>query len=183
MGERVERLRELIRERSFRPQGDFTLASGKASDCFFDMKQTMLDPEGSDLLAEIFLERIADEDTDYIGGVAMGAIPVVSVICLKSRTTGRPRKAFFVRKEGPKTHGMEKDLEGYGPPAGGEALVFEDVTTTGASAMVAVKRLRLDGCSVKTIYTIVDRLEGAEANLAKEGIQLKPLFTRDDFYA
>lgn len=180
MPERVERLRELIRERSFRAQGDFKLSSGKASDCFFDMKPTMLDPEGINLLADAFLDRIADEEAVHIGGVAVGAVAVVSAMCAKSYGRNTGRKAFFVRKEA-KPHGMRKQIEGCPPPAGAEALVFEDVTTTGGSAMVAVNALREAGCTVKVVYTIVDRLEGAEARFAEEGIRLVPLFTKDDF--
>ncbi len=178
----VERLRALIREKSFRARGDFTLASGKPSGFFFDMKPTMLDPEGSTLLAEAFLERIADEEADHIGGVAVGAVALVAAICTRSRDSRRPRKAFFVRKE-VKGHGMGKQIEGCPPAKGAEALLFEDVTTTGGSAMAAVDALREAGCEVRTVYTIVDRLEGAQARFASEGIRLVPLFTREDFTA
>ena len=180
MDERVERLRELILEKSFNADGGFTLSSGKPSDCFFDMKPTMLDPEGINLLADVFLRRIADEKADHIGGVAVGAVALVSAICTKSFGSGRPRKAFFVRKEA-KPHGMRKQIEGHPPEAGSEAILFEDVTTTGGSAMVAVDALRDIGCEVKTIYTIVDRREGAGARFDKIGIQLVPLFTKDEF--
>ena len=100
----------------------------------------------------------------------------------KSFGSGRPRKAFFVRKEA-KPHGMRKQIEGHPPEAGSEAILFEDVTTTGGggSAMVAVDALREIGCEVKTIYTIVDRREGAGARFDKIGIQLVPLFTKDEF--
>ena len=174
-----ERLRELILEKSF-STGDFTLSSGKGSDCFFDMKPTMLDPEGINLLADAFLKLIADDDADHIGGVAVGAVAVVSAVCALSYGGDRPRKAFFVRKQ-PKPHGMEKQIEGHVPATGGKVILFEDVTTTGRSAMVAVDALREKGCQVETVYTIVDRLEGAEANFAKHGIRLIPLFTRQDF--
>ena len=100
--------------------------------------------------------RIADEEADHIGGVAVGAVAVVSAICAKSFGSRRPRKAFFVRKEA-KPHGMRKQIEGHPPGEGSEAILFEDVTTTGGSAMVAVDALRKIGCEVKTIYTIVDR--------------------------
>ena len=177
---RVEQLRELIQEKSFNVGGDFALSSGKASDCFFDLKPVMMDPEGIHLLTDIFLRRIADEETDYIGGVAVGAVPIVSAICAMSFYGAHPRKGFFVRKEW-KQHGMRKRIEGNPPDKGSEALLFEDVTTTGESAMVAVGALRGIGCRVNTLYTIVDRSEGAEVLLAKAGIQLVPLFTKDDF--
>ncbi len=173
-----ERLRGLIAERAL-STGQFTLASGTGTGYFFDMKQVMLDPEGLTLIAEAFLERIRDEQADHIGGIAMGAVPIVAAVCAFSRATARPRRAFFVRKE-TKDHGTERRVEGY-LPEGGEVLLFEDVTTTGGSAMIAVEAARAAGCRVETLYTVVDRLEGAEANLAREGIRLAPLFTRDDF--
>ena len=174
-----ERLLELIKEKSL-TRGDFTLASGEDSDYFFDMKRTMLDPDGINMLAEAFLECIADEEATHIGGVAMGAVPVVSAMCLQSQATDRPLRAFFVRKIA-KDHGMRKQIEGYIPEKGEVVLLFEDVTTTGGSAMVAVEALREAGCQVDTLYTVVDRLEGAATNLEKEGIRLVPLFTKNDF--
>lgn len=180
MDARVERLRELIRGRSFHAGGGFALSSGKISDCFFDMKPTMMDPEGINLLADVFLHRIAGQEADHIGGVAVGAVALVSAICAKSLKSGHPRKGFYVRKEA-KPHGMRRQIEGCPPDEGSEALLFEDVTATGGSAIVAVDALLRIGCKVKTIYTIVDRMEGAEARFAKRGIQLVSLFTKDDF--
>ncbi len=172
------RLRALIAERAL-SAGTFTLASGAAAGYFFDMKQVMLDPEGLVLIAEAFLERIAVDPADHVGGIAMGAVPIVAAVCALSQATPRPRRAFFVRKE-TKDHGTKRRIEGY-LPEGGEVLLFEDVTTTGGSAMIAVEAARAAGCQVRTLYTVVDRLEGAEANLAHEGIRLAPLFTRADF--
>ena len=172
------RLRDLIEEKSL-ARGDFALASGRSSGYFFNMKTTMLDPEGLNLIADAFIGRIAGESAGHVGGIAMGAVPIVSAICAKSLATPLPRRAFFVRKER-KDHGMERQVDGY-LPAEGEVLLFEDVTTTGGSAMIAVEAVRQAGCTVRTLYTVVDRLEGAEANLAREGIRLDALFTRDDF--
>ncbi|MCY4502905.1 MAG: orotate phosphoribosyltransferase, partial [Alphaproteobacteria bacterium] len=114
-----ERLRDLIAERAL-STGQFTLASGTGTGYFFDMKQVMLDPEGLTLIAEAFLERIRDEQADHIGGIAMGAVPIVAAVCAFSRATARPRRAFFVRKE-TKDHGTERRVEGY-LPEGGEVL-------------------------------------------------------------
>ena len=76
----------------------------------------------------------------------MGAVPIVAAVCALSRATPRPRRAFFVRKE-TKDHGTERRVEGY-LPDGGEVLLFEDVTTTGGSAMIAVEAARAAGCRV-----------------------------------
>ena len=123
-----ERLRDLIAERAL-STGKFTLASGTSAPYFFDMKQVMLDPEGLTLIAEAFLERIREQPARHIGGIAMGAVPIVAAVCALSRATPRPRRAFFVRKQA-KDHGTERRVEGYLPESG-EVLLFEVVTTSG----------------------------------------------------
>ena len=175
-----ERLRDLIAERAL-STGEFTLASGAGTQYFFDMKQVMLDPEGPGA----HRRGVSGADRRGAGGPYRRhrhgrGYPSWRRSARFSRATPRPRRAFFVRKE-TKDHGTERRVEGY-LPEGGEVLLFEDVTTTGGSAMIAVEAARAPrGCRVETLYTVVDRLEGAEANLAREGIRLAPLFTRDDF--
>ncbi len=173
-----DRLHALISEQAL-SRGRFVLASGATTDFFVDMKPVMLDPEGLSLLAETFLEKIAAERADHIGGVAIGALPVVAAICVLSHRTERPLRGFFVRMQA-KGHGTGRRVEGW-LPRGGEVLLFEDVTTTGGSALIAVEAARAAGARVETLYTVVDRREGAEANLAREGVRLVPLFTRLDF--
>jgi orotate phosphoribosyltransferase len=68
------RLAEIIRKRSF-GRGEITLASGRKSDFYFNLKPTMLDPEGAALLAELTYEALRDDNVDYIGGLEMGAVP------------------------------------------------------------------------------------------------------------
>ena len=111
-GTKRERLRQVIKQLSFRNDRTFTLASGRTSTIFFDLKPTMLDPEGIDLLADLLLARIAGIDADYIGGLAMGAVPVVVAAVLKSRATARPLRGFWVRKE-QKDHGAAKRADGH----------------------------------------------------------------------
>ena len=136
------RLRDIIRERSLLTAGSFTLASGRASSLFFDMKPAMLDPEGANLIADAVLDRLDEPELDAVGGLVMGAVPIVAVVCAKSferRLLGR----FFVRKE-VKDHGTAKLIEG-NLPRGARAVVLEDVTTTGGSASRAVEAVRSAG--------------------------------------
>jgi orotate phosphoribosyltransferase len=98
---------------------------------------------------------------------------------MKSNDRGRRIDAFFVRKE-VKDHGTAKLIDG-NFAAGSKVVILEDVTTTGGSAMKAVKAVRDQGGKVDKIVTIVDRLEGARENLKKEGLELVSLFTNDDF--
>lgn len=175
-GTNWERLREIIARESFR-QGSFRLSSGKLSRFFFDMKKTMLHPEGANLIADAILDKLED-DVDGIGGLVMGAVPIVAVVCAKSYQR-RPIKAFFVRKEA-KDHGTGEQIDGYAEK-GTRVVLVDDVTTTGGSVLMAVKAARQRGCAVDTVITVVDRCEGAEAALDAEGIRLIPLFKRTDF--
>jgi len=174
------RLRDVIREKSFSAGGDFKLASGAGSTFYFDMKKTMFDPEGVALIADVLFETIRNDGIDQVGGLEIGAVPIATAVAMRSWPE-RPIRAFFVRKEA-KGHGTNKLIDGQYAD-GGKTVLFEDVTTTGGSVMKAVNAVRERGGKIAKIVTIVDRLEGAKANLAKEGIELVAIFTKDDFAA
>lgn len=173
-----ERLREIIRARSLLRDRDFQLAGGGSSNYFFDMKKTMFDPEGAALLADLLFAMIENQPVDYVGGLETGAIPIVAALCARSWPT-KPLKGFFVRKE-TKGHGTDQTIDGL-IGRGGNVILFEDVTTTGGSVMQAVARAREQDCRILEVVTVVDRLEGAVANFAKQDIPFRSLFTRDDF--
>jgi orotate phosphoribosyltransferase len=176
--EQRQRLLAIIRDKSLLHDRDFRLASGQASNYFFDMKKTMFDPEGAALLADLLFERIRGEEADYIGGLETGAIPIVAQLCRRSWPE-KPLKGFFVRKQG-KGHGTDRLVDGC-LEEGGRVILFEDVTTTGGSVMQAVVEAQAMGCTVVKIVAIVDRLEGAAQNFAEKGLRFEALYTRDDF--
>src|SRR3979409_1039430 len=97
------RLAEIIRKRSF-GRGEITLASGRKSDFYFNLKPTMLDPEGAALLAELTYEALKDDQLDYVGGLEMGAGALAGGRARASLHRGEPIAAFFVRKKA-KEHG------------------------------------------------------------------------------
>jgi orotate phosphoribosyltransferase len=175
-------LHEIIRKRSF-GRGEVTLASGRKSDFYFNLKPTMLDPEGATLLAELTYEALKDDQLDFIGGLEMGAVPLAGAIAQISWMKGHPISAFFVRKQ-PKVHGARLAVEGL---AKGESLqgkrvvVVEDVTTTGGSAMKAVEAVREAGGDVKLVLTMVDREEGASENFAEAGLPFRSLYKAAEF--
>jgi orotate phosphoribosyltransferase len=156
----------------------FRLTSSRSSNFFIDLKKTMLDPEGASLLADLLFEMIRAEDVDCIGGMETGAIPLVAALCLRSWPE-RPLKGFFIRKE-PKGHGTDQRVDGLLDP-GSRVILFEDVTTTGGSALQAVDEARRNQCAIVKVITVVDRLEGAAENFGKAGIPFEALFTRCDF--
>ena len=176
------RLAEIIRTRSF-GRGEITLASGRKSNFYFNLKPTMLDAEGASLLAELTLDALASEKIDYVGGLEMGAVPIAGAIAQLSFMRGRPIQAFFVRKK-PKEHGAKLTVEGL---ARGESLqgkrvvVVEDVTTTGGSAIKAVDVVRQAGGEVVLVFTMVDREEGAADAFKQAGLPFRALFRAAEF--
>lgn len=173
-----DKLRAIIRRQSLLKNRDFVLASGRSSNFFFDMKRTAFDPEGASLLADLLFDAIKSEDVDYIGGLETGAIPIVAALCLRSWPE-KPLRGFFVRKE-VKGHGTDRRIDGL-LERGSKAVIFEDVTTTGGSAMQAVDQARQFGCIVVKVISVIDRLEGAEENFRAAGIKFEALFTWRDF--
>lgn len=160
-------------------RGDVVLASGKKSNYLFDMKPLMMDPEAIRCAASALVEKIPD-NTDYIGGLEMGAVPLTTAIL--TLHTKNKWKGFFVRKHS-KGHGLKKLIEGLEAGInlkGKNITLIEDVTTTGGSALKAVKIIQDEGGIVKTVITLLDRKEGAAENFAKEGIELKACLTTSD---
>ena len=172
------RLRDIIAAKSL-SQGDFKLASGASSGYYFDMKPTMLDPDGACLIADLILDALEGEPVDCIGGLAYGAIPLVVAVVQRSAQRGRPLQGFYVRKE-QKERGSERLIDG-NLVDGGVAVVLEDVTTKGGSSLKAVTAVRDAGCTVNQVIAVVDRLEGAETFLRENDLKLTALLTRTDF--
>ena len=173
------RLFEIIKSKSF-VRGHVVLASGKESDHYFDMKPTMFDPEGAELLAELIYARIAETDADIVGGLEMGAVPLITPVSIAARRAGRTLPGFFVRKA-VKDHGTKKLVEGLSDVAGRRVAIVEDVTTTGGSAMKAAEALKEAGATITLVISILDREEGAAALYADAAIPFASLFKASEF--
>lgn len=178
-----KRLIDIVRARSFQAGPEMKLASGRTSTFYFNMKPTMLDAEGANLVANLMLDNIAGLGADLVGGLEMGAVPIASAIAAVSHARGTPVGAFFVRKQA-KEHGTQSLVEGLakGETMAGKSLVIvEDVTTTGGSALKAANALRDAGATILRVVTIVDRLEGAAETFASAAIDFQPILTLQDF--
>jgi orotate phosphoribosyltransferase len=176
------RLKKIIATRSF-GRGEVTLASGRKSDFYFNLKPTMMNPEGAALLAELTFEAIKDGNYDYIGGLEMGAVPLAGAIAQFSWIKTQPIPAFFVRKK-PKEYGAQAQVEGLlkgETLAGKRVVIVEDVTTTGGSALKAVESVRESGGEVALVLTMVDREEGASDTFRDAGLPFKALFKASEF--
>lgn len=173
----------LVRERSFQTGPEMKLASGRTSTIYFNMKPTMMHPEGARLIATLMLDALTDAKADFIGGLEMGAVPVVSAVAAVGAMQGRPLPSFFVRKS-VKEHGTQVLIEGLAQTeslAGKRVVIAEDVTTTGGSALKAVEAVKAAGGEVVCVTTVVDRQEGAAEAFAAAGLRFVPILTAADF--
>lgn len=183
---RWQRLVEMVKELSYlKAEGElFTLASGRQSPHFFDMKPLMMDPEGSMLLGTLLNERLDELAPDFVGGLELGAVPLAA-IAVATSGTDCPRKGFMVRKQ-PKGRGGRKTnnpagIEGAGIMSGGGIVVLEDVTTTGGSSLKAVDQLQTETpCEVIAVITILDREEGGAEAFADAGVPFEALMSLSD---
>ncbi len=158
MSEHHKRLGELLRKKSlFR--GEITLSSGRKSSYYLDCKLTTLDPEGALLTGYSVLEALDSMNVhaDAIGGLTMGADPIVSATIVVSQLERRPLTGFLVRKEH-KKHGRGKQIEGVDPVPVKVAIV-DEVCTTGGSTWEAIRAVEAEGCQVAAVLILVDREE------------------------
>jgi orotate phosphoribosyltransferase len=168
----------------YSPNEYFTLASGKKSPHFFDMKPVMMNPESAHLLGILIHDEIQKfTGINAIGGLELGAVPLTGIAIAKT-SKGSDLKGFIVRKE-PKGRGGRKTgnppgIEGSSLNEGDKVLLLEDVTTTGGSALKAAVRLQEMGCIVAGCITILDRQEGGLNAFEKSEIPLIPLLLKSD---
>lgn len=173
-----QRLIALFLERALK-FGDFTLASGKKSTYYLDGKQISLHSVGLRLVSLGLLELLKDVPYSAIGGMTIGADPIVGGVLVAAAEQGRSIDGFLVRKEA-KGHGTQRFIEGPVQP-GAKVVVIDDVVTTGGSALQAVERIVEFGCEVVCVIGIVDRKEGGAANFANKGLPFRSLLSIEDF--
>jgi orotate phosphoribosyltransferase len=177
------RLIEIVKSRSFSTGSETKLVSGRSSNFYFNMKPTMLHPEGGHLIATLILDALKGSHVDLVGGLEMGAVPLAVSLAVTSHMQGHPLRAIFVRKQA-KEHGAMKLVEGLAPGEtvkGKRVVVLEDVTTTGGSAFKAIEVLKAHGAIIDRVIAVVDRQEGAAEAFKAAGILFVPLLTTADF--
>lgn len=166
----METIAEALKECGAIKFGDFTLASGRKSKYYVDIKKASANPRILKLIAHHISEIISSRSipADYAGCVALGGVPIAVAVSLE---TGLP--LIIIRKE-VKEYGTKGQIVGEFNK-GRSVLMFEDVATTGGSVLKAIKTLRDEGLVVRHVIVVVDREEGAAGALADEGIELIPL--------
>ena len=174
-----DRLRTLLVEHSLM-FGDFTLVSGKKSRYYFDSKKTTLLPEGAYLTAAEILKILRDNEirADAIGGMTLGADPIVCPVAALSHLDGPPLRAFIVRKEA-KDHGTGRKIEGDLEPRS-RVVIIDDVVTSGGSTLRAIEAAEEAGHEVVAVLCLVDREEGGTEKLKKW--PFFPIFRRSEIF-
>jgi orotate phosphoribosyltransferase len=173
-----QQLIALFRERALK-FGDFTLASGQKSSYYLDGKQITLYSTGLRLLGEGLLDMLDDVEFDAIGGMSIGADPIIGSVLTVAAERGRSLAGFLVRKKA-KEHGTQRFVEGPLRPES-KVVIVDDVVTTGGSSLLAVERIQKFGCDVVQVVGVVDRMQGGAANFAARGLSFRSLLTIEDF--
>ena len=147
-----QELLKLLAHKSFR-LGEFQLSSGSTSDYYIDCRVTTLDARGAQLVGEVFLAEIREQgwEADAIGGLTMGADPIVVAVAVTSGTM----HGFLVRKA-EKQHGTGQRIEGF-REKGAQVVIVDDVCTTGSSTVQAIEAAREYGFEVVGVMCLVER--------------------------
>ena len=172
-----ERLLELIKTKALEVR-KVTLSSGRSSDYYVDCKRVTLSSEGAYLCAKLMLEKIHPEIV-AVGGLTLGADPIVASISVLSHLKGKGLSGMIVRKE-PKKHGTMNYVEGPALEVCAKVAVVEDVVTSGASLLLAIERITAAGYKVTQALALLDRQEGGREAILAKGLALQALFCRDD---
>ncbi|EDX87596.1 orotate phosphoribosyltransferase [Synechococcus sp. PCC 7335] len=173
-------LLELICQVAYK-EGDFTLSSGQKSDYYINGKQVTLHAQGGLMVARVLLDMLP-KSTVGVGGLTLGADPMVSAVSVAGAYEGRSITPLIIRKKA-KGHGTQAYIEGPTLPEGSAVVILEDVVTTGASAMQAVERLRAAGYVVGEILSLVDRQQGGRTLYEAAGLSFRPIFTIEQIKA
>lgn len=169
-----DQLRQMLLDRSMR-FGEFVLSSGATSNYYIDVRKTSLHPGGLRMIARMFWELLQADQVTAIGGLTMGADPLVTGVMLYSAERGRPLEGFLVRRSS-KDHGMRGQVEGN--LAGHKRVaILDDVITSGESSLIAAEAAESYKAEVVRVLAVVDRAQGAAQIFQQRGYPFTALFS------
>ena len=172
-----DRLRRMLLERSMR-FGEFVLSSGATSNYYIDVRKTSLHPEGLKLISRMFWEILEAENVTAVGGLTLGADPLVAGLMLESAAAGKPLEGFLVRRT-TKDHGLRGQVEGN--LAGHKRVaILDDVITSGESALIAAEAAESYKTEVVRVVAVVDRGQGAAAAFQQRKYPFTTLFSIEE---
>jgi orotate phosphoribosyltransferase len=152
--------------------GDFTLSSGKKSSYYVDLRLVPSYPHQFRRMIK-YLQNLISKQIGFDNFDAVASVPTGGLVVASSLAFEIVKPLVYTRSEA-KGHGTGKLVEGV-VKKGMRILVVDDVATTGGSVVNGVRALKDAGASVSDAYVIVNRLEGADESLKKEGVTLHHL--------
>jgi orotate phosphoribosyltransferase len=160
----AQQLLSLLASTSFK-LGQFKLSSGATSDYYIDCRTTTLHAEGGRLTGHAILELLEANniDAEAVGGLTMGADPIVSNVATASawraqQQRGAPLLHGFLVRKAEKAHGTGRRIEGF-CREGARVVIVDDVCTTGGSTVNAIEAAREAGMVIAAVVCIVEREE------------------------
>jgi len=169
-----DQLRQMLLDRSMR-FGEFVLSSGATSNYYIDVRKTSLHPQGLRLISQLFYELMQHEEVTAIGGLTLGADPLVAGLMLYSAEKGRPLEGFLVRRT-TKDHGLRGQVEG-NLAGHKKVIILDDVITSGESSLIAAEAAESYKADVTRILAVVDREQGATQTFQQRGYPFSSLFS------
>jgi orotate phosphoribosyltransferase len=178
-----ERLRTLLADNALIRES-VLLSSGRRSEYYFDARQVLLDPEGAALSGGLAWDLLAPAAPQAVGGLTLGADPLVCSTSAAAWIDGTRCTGFFVRKEA-KKHGLQQWIEGPFIEEGTPVAVVDDVLTSGGSLKIAIEKARQAGGVVVGALVVIDREEGGREAVEPllDGAPLHALFTAAELLA
>lgn len=172
-----DRLRQMLLDRSMR-FGEFVLSSGATSNYYIDVRKTSLHPDGLRLISRMFWDVLKSERITAVGGLTLGADPLVAGVMLHAAAEGHTLEGFLVRKTS-KDHGLRGQVEGN--LAGHKRIaILDDVITSGESALIAAEAAESYKAEVVRVLAVVDREQGASQVFEQRGYAFSALFSIDE---
>ena len=152
--------------------GKFTLASGKDSSYYIDLRLVPGFPQQFRKmiknLQNLIIEKIGLDNFDSLASVPTGGLVITSALAIE---TVKP--LIYIRNK-PKEHGTTKSIEGK-ISSGMKVVMVDDVMTTGTSVLNGIKQLKESGLSISSVFVIINRLEGADKSLSDIGVEVHQL--------
>ena len=172
-----DRLRQMLLDRSMR-FGEFVLSSGATSNYYIDVRKTSLHPDGLRLISRMFWDVLKSDRVTAVGGLTLGADPLVAGLMLHAAEEGQTLEGFLVRKTS-KDHGLRGQVEGN--LAGHKRIaILDDVITSGESALIAAEAAESYKAEVVRVLAVVDREQGASQVFEQRGYAFSALFSIDE---
>jgi len=147
-------------------EGHFLLTSGRHSSRYIEKIKILQNPEQASTLCNLLAERLAGLEYDAVVGPAYGGIALAFEV---ARQTGK-KFIFTQRKDEVMSIRSGFDLEGIK-----NAVVIEDIVTTGGSVVEVIACLKSLSLNVVAVGAIVDR-SGGKTDF---GCEFIPLLTLD----